>query len=132
MEINHDLEITPLQIITNTLLRQTDKVHFNVHHRGTIQISFQHRRFYISSCGDYEFPSDLPAERDKIWTISRTKEALSILCNGVEVLNMVYAEFDKYCTRAWSQSSSLIEFRSDDLASDYTKSLGQGMKTFFK
>ncbi|KAL5248875.1 hypothetical protein ACHWQZ_G017909 [Mnemiopsis leidyi] len=126
VEINHDLETTPLQIITNTLLRQTDKVHVYVQHIGTIQISFQHRRFYILSCGDYEFPSDLPAEKDKIWTISRTKEALSILCNGVEVLNMVYAEFDKYCTRAWSQSSALIEFRSDDLASDYTKSLGQG------
>ena len=126
VDIEHDLEKIPLQIMTNTLLRQTDTVYLYVQHRGTITISFHHRQFSIDLCGNYAFPSHLPEERIKTWTISRTKEALTILCNGVLVLNMVYAEYDIYCTRRWSHSSAVIKFSSKDLASDYTKSLSQG------
>ena len=129
VEINLDLEMTPLQIMTNTLLGHSDFVKFYVVGvNGFITISFQYKRFEISSCGYYALPSHLPKERNKIWTISRTKEALTILCNEVEVLNMVYAEFDKYCTRQWTTDSTAIKFWSNDLASDYMKKLSKGKR----
>ena len=132
VDINLDLEMAPLQIMTNTLLGHTDFVKFYVVGvNGFITISFRHKRFDISTCGHYAFPLHLPEERIKIWTISRTKEALTILCNEVEVLNMVYAEFDKYCTRQWTLDSTMIKLWADDLASDYMRILSGGKKIFW-
>ena len=69
----------------------------------------------------------MPEEKNKIWTISRTKEALTVLCNRVEVLNLVYAEVDKYCHRKWSKTSAKIKFISNDQASDYMRSMHPGI-----
>ena len=132
VDINLDLEITPLQIMTNTLLGHADFVKFYVVGvNGFITISFRHRRFEINTCGNYAFPSHLPEETIKMWTISRTKEALTILCNGVLVLNMVYAEYDIYCTRKWTIDSTIIKLWSDDLASDYMRILSEGQRIFW-
>ena len=126
VKIEHDLEVTPLQIITNTKLGETDKVRLFFENIGKITIEFLHRRFSADLCGYRSFPANLPVETIKIWTISRTKEALTILCNGVEVLNLVYAEYDKYCARNWSKSTTKILFLVDDLSSDYMKTLSPG------
>ena len=132
VNINLDLEITPLQIMTNTLLGHSDNVRiYIVGVNGFITINFRHKIFQIDTCGHYAFPSHLLEERIKIWTISRTKEALTVLCNGVEVLNMVYAEYDKYCTRKWTKDSTIIKLWSDDLASDYMRILSEGKKVFW-
>ena len=96
----------------------------------TIDIRRERQRFYTESCGQYSFSPQLPVETIKIWTISRTKEALTILCNEVEVLNLIYAEYDKYCVRGWSKSSTKIKFVNGDRASDYEKSLSVGRAMF--
>ena len=130
VDINLDLETTALQILTIGELGTSDIVILIVQNIDIILIEYRPRRFSIPSCGYYpKFPPHMPVEVKKVWTISKTKEALTILCNGVEVLNLVYAEINKYCTRSWSKSSSMINFRSDDLTSDYIKSLSKGRRT---
>ena len=95
---------------------------------GKIRIDFKHKRFYIDSCSWYEFVN-LPEDLHKEWTISKTKEALTILCNGVEVLNLFYDEVDIYCTRLWSKATSQITFMNDDSASDNWRPLLEGKIT---
>ena len=127
MEIAHDLVVTPLQIITNTKPKEVDSVNLEVRDKARILISFGSQQFIIGTCGRYGFPLNMPVETNKIWTISRTKEALTILCNGVEVLNLVYAEHNKYCHRLWSKTSTKLKFISNDQASDYMRSMHTGM-----
>ena len=98
----------------------------NIENLRVITIDIRRERFFTESCGHYSFSPQLPVETIKKWTISRTKEALTILCNGVEVLNLVSAEYDKYCARGWSKSSTKIKFMNGDMASDYEKSLSVG------
>ena len=74
----------------------------------------------------------MPEETNKIWTIRRTNEALTVLCNGVEVLNLVYAEVDKYCHRKWSKTSAQFMLENGDLSSDYTKSINPGKTEIFR
>ena len=124
--MDHNLEKVPLQITTNTELGQYAFIYLMVQNIGFLRIEFMLKRFGINPCGNYAFPSNLPVEINKIWTISRTKEALTILCNGVEVLNLVYIEDDMNCFRAWSKDSTKFTFGSQDDASDYAKSLSQG------
>ena len=127
VEMDHNLEKVPLQILSNVKLGEFLYIHLVVENIGFLRIEFRYKRFSIyPSCGNHAFPSNLPVEINKIWTISRTKEALTILCNGVEVLNLVYIEVDMNCFRAWSKDSTKITFGSQDDASDYAKSLGQG------
>ena len=126
MEITHDLVVTPLQIITNTKLKEDDFVHLEVMNKGRIMINFRNQQLIIGTCGKHAFPPHLPKEKNKIWTISRTKEALTILCNGVEVLNLVYAEYNKYCHRLWSKTSRVMKFLYNDLSSDYIRSSSRG------
>ena len=90
-----------------------------------MMIEIGRRRFYIHNCGHHSFPN-LPEDLNKEWTISKTKEALTILCNGVEALNLVYDEVDIYCTRTWSKSATKINFRNSDKASDYRRTLQRG------
>ena len=126
VEMDHNLEKVPLQILSNVKLGESSYIYLMVENIGFLRIEFMFKRFGIHPCGNYAFPSNLPVEVNKIWTISRTKEALTILCNGVEVLNLVYIEDDMNCFRAWSKDSTKITFGSQDDASDYAKSLGQG------
>ena len=126
--IDHDLEATPLKILTDTALGINDFVNLLVMSLGKIRIDFKHKRFSIDSCGSYGFVN-LPEDLNKEWTISKTKEALTILCNGVEVLNLVYDEVDIYCTRLWSKATSQIRFMNDDSASDNWRPLLEGKIT---
>ena len=131
MYIEQDLETTPLQIITNTKPGITDQVLLNLANIGRLRVEFQRSRFYIDTCAYRPFPPNMPEEKNKIWTISRTKEALTILCNRVEVLNLVYAEHNKYCNRKWSKTSANFMFENGDLSSDYTKSINPGKTGIF-
>ena len=131
VNIEQDLEVTPLQILTNTKLEGHDQAQLYFESIGRIKLEFRYRRFSFHYCGYRLFPGHLPVETIKTWTISRTKEALTILCNGVEVLNLVYAEYDKYCSRTWSKSSTKIKFENGDSASDYMQFLSQGMAKFY-
>ena len=132
MYIEQDLETTPLQIITNTKPGITDQVLLNLANIGRLSVEFQRSRFYIVTCGYRYFPPYMPEEKNKIWTISRTKEALTVLCNKVEVLNLVYAEHNKYCHRQWSKTSAQFMLENGDLSSDYTKSINPGKTGIFR
>ena len=127
-DINHNLETEQLQIITNTLPGKHESVMLLVNNIGTLSIEFHHRRFWVQNCGTHAFPSSLPAERDKQWTISKTKDVLTILCNGIEVLNLVYSDWtDSSCSNVWKKETTSFKFRSDDTASDYYRNpSGQG------
>ena len=131
--IDHNLETAPLQIMTNTKLGVPDYVHLQVNYVGRMRIEFRNSRFWIENCGNHLFPSNLPTEQNKQWTISKTKEALTILCNNVEVLNLVYSSLSNF-TRCneWSGASTSLKFVSNDLASDYYRNpFGQGKKYSF-
>ena len=130
--MEQDLETTPLQIITNTEPGKTDQVLLYLANIGKLRVEFQRSRFYIETCGYCYFPPHMTEETNKIWTISRTKEALTILCNGVEVLNLVYAEYSKYCQRKWSKNSATFMLENGDLSSDYIKSMIPGKTDIFR
>ena len=117
--IDHDLEAIPLQVLTNTVVGKEDVVNLELPGVGKIRIDFRYRRFQIDRCGLYSFQS-LPDSLNKEWTISKTKEALTIQCNGVEVLNLVYVDStNSQCQIIWSKDVSQVKFKSDDRASDY-------------
>ena len=71
------------------------------------------------------FPTDLPSDTDKVWTISlsRTGEIrVLITCNDKEVLNVVLS--DATCARShwrnhWDKDVEKIKFHPSDTASDY-------------
>ena len=126
MEEDHNLEVSPVRILTKTAIRKVnDFVNLYVKDNGRIQISFWLEKFIIEHCGSYAF-TNLPDDLNKEWTISKTKEALTILCNGVEALNLVYAEVNLYCTRSWSRDTTKIRFLNDDRASENWKPLTEG------
>ena len=106
-----------------------DKVSFNVQNIGQIVIDFgwKNKGFSIGSCGSYLFPTYELVDGTKIWTISRTKEALSVLSNDVEVLNVVFADVAPACAEVWSRSSEIIIFNPNDLASEYIRYSSQGI-----
>ena len=129
--MDHDLGAIPLQILTNAKVGEDKQISVNVQNIGNIVINFtwkmKYRGFSIGSCGNYPFPGHLPKEVNKIWTISRTKEAVTILSNEVEVLNLVFTDVGEGCVKTWSGSSTKIIFATGDLASDYKRTLIQGM-----
>ena len=73
------------------------------------------------------FPTDLPSETDKVWTITKSKvsEEIRVIihCNDKEVLNVVLS--DTTCSDSswrdfWSRDVEKIRFHSSyDTASDY-------------
>ena len=108
------------------MVGKDDVVNLELPGVGKIRIDFRQRRFQIDRCG-YNAFQNLPDSLNKEWTISKTKEALTILCNGVEVLNMVYDEVDVYCTRIWSRDVTKIKFKNDDRASEKWRPLLRGI-----
>ena len=83
--------------------------------------------FGYCSSSQTNFPTDLPSETDKVWTISlkRTPVEIRVLvnCNNEEVLNVVLSETE--CSESdwntyWSRDVEKIMFTSKyDTASDY-------------
>ena len=72
------------------------------------------------------FPTALPSEAEKIWTISLTRSLEEIrvllLCNDKEVLNIVMSDTtcsDSDWNTYWSKDVAKISFSSSDKASDY-------------
>ena len=86
----------------------------------------QYHLGWCSSTSHTEFPTDLPAESDKIWTITLSKTSvirLIIDCNNKEVLNVVLS--NTTCSNGqwsdyWTKDVEQIYFPSPhDSASDY-------------
>ena len=136
MQINYDLENSPLQIRTDSVVGSNERVtvwFYNAlgsYHAGGLALSFSFPPQYgLGWCGtsDMNFPTDLPSETDKIWmlSLSRTSDVprLALYCNNKEVLNLVISGTtcsDGSWTTTWSRLVGRIEFVANlDTASDY-------------
>ena len=126
--IPRDLEATPLQIKTDSTLGNGEKIYVKMFGKdssliGGLSVKFSDpMKYQIASCTSVGTKlSTVPAEVDKIWTITKTETALIITCNDVEVLNYLFADSsDSRCVPTWGDDVvEEIMFRRDDSASDF-------------
>ena len=130
--INYDQENSLLQIKTNSVDGSDEKVvvYFYTAQSWTGGVNIyvsSSLKYYLNFCTSSwtDFPTALPTETDKIWTISFSKTSgirLIIHCNDKEVLNVMIS--DTTCTDSnwstkWSSDVEKIQFTSSDKASDY-------------
>ena len=103
MKFDYDLEAHPLQIKTDSTVGSWDKVIAYLYTAndvmfGNIRLVFgatpTYRIGYCTSGSYTTFPVEVPAEQNKIWTITKTVTAIKIECNDVEVLDYEYSEAD--------------------------------------
>ena len=133
-KINYDLENSPLQIRTNSKAGSNEKMKVTLYtasgsYAGAILLYFSSFPEYsISQCtSKTNFPTDLPSETDKVWTISLKKTSSEIRvvvsCNEKEVLNLELSDtvcsHDSYWNNHWRREVKKIEFDYTDLASDF-------------
>ena len=134
MYIDHDLENSPLQIKTNSEVGSNEAVVLWFYtaqqvYAGGIYLYFcsspQYWLYYCSTSFT-KFPTDLPSETDKVWTITLTrssgKKRVVIHCNDKEVLNVVFSNTtcsDSMWSNIWSRDVKKIEFDTSDTASDF-------------
>ena len=137
MRINYDLKNSPLQIKTDSVVGSNEQV-LRVYFYGHVQDDTAGGVFlYFSSPPQYylyfcstswtNFPTVLPIETNKVWTITLSRVSgeirVVITCNTVEVLNVVLSsttcsvsDWSTY----WSRDVEKILFNpSLDTASDY-------------
>ena len=85
-------------------------------------------QYRLNYCGTSytNFPTAIPTETDKIWTITLTRTSgtvrVIIHCNNKEVLNVVLS--DTTCSQYnwstfWSKDVEKIDFHRAETASDY-------------
>ena len=133
MKINFDLENSPLQIKTNSVVGSKERVHVWFYSGsswvGGVYLRFTSPpKYEISSCTSLtNFPTDLPSETDKVWTITLSRVSgeirVVIHCNSKKVLNVVLSDTtcsDSRWSENWSRDVDKIRFLSSyDTASDY-------------
>ena len=144
-----NLEKMPLEIKTDgvaNIAGMSEEISLNFYTlqhvwAGRIVIYIDHSQYYIIDCtkSRVNFPTNLPATKEKIWTITKTRTSdsirLQIHCNDVEVLNFVMS--DTTCTykwrpysETWNRNVGIIYFDMYDTASDYYKSYQGKMAEF--
>ena len=133
--INHHLENSPLQIRTDSVVGSEEEVRVGFYtaggdNAGGVYLYFTSPpKYFLSWCSKSrtKFPTTLPTETDKIWTVtlSRTSGNVRVMinCNNKEVLNVVLSSttcsYSGWST-IWSRDVEKIQFRSCcDRASDY-------------
>eukprot|EP00116_Pleurobrachia_bachei_P012014 sb/3472276/ len=90
---------------------------------GSVRVKFTSPiQYHIGSCSTSSWTT-LPVqpldEVNKIWTIQKTTIAVSVDCNGVEVLNYQFSDSDESsCVSQWGGDVEKIIFTSTDTASD--------------
>ena len=133
VKIEWDLESTPLEIRTNSVLGSNDVVDVVLYsaegeYAGTVALYFTSTLQYLlgwCSTSWTNLPVTPPSATDKVWRITLTRTAgvrLVIHCNDVEVLNTLLSEAT--CRSGWStywnyRDVTKIKFDSSDTASDY-------------
>ena len=131
--IDYDLENSPLQIRTNSEVGSNKKV--LVYFYAADGDYLDGVGLYFGSTPQYwlffcttsytDFPTPLPSETDKIWTITLIRTVsikLKINCNNKEVINIVMSDItcDVSDWRPrWSRDVEKIKFSDQDKASDY-------------
>ena len=135
VNINYDLENSPLQIRTKSEIGSNEKVRvffYNAQDEpagGVILIFSSPPQYKLGWCStSYNFPTTLPSGTDKVWTITLTRSSgvtpsVVIHCNNKEVLNVVLSDSECYSISNWrdywSRNVEKIKFDSYDTASDY-------------
>ena len=133
VEINYDLENSPLQIRTDSEIGSNELLRVSFYnakgeHAGGVSLYFSSSpRYWLSYCSRSwaNFLTPLPSETDKVWTITLTRSSdtpsVVIHCNNKEVLNVVlsnstcsYSDWRDY----WSKEVEEIVFMRET-ASDY-------------
>ena len=133
MDINFDLENSPLQIKTDSEVGSNEEVSVGFFSRysytGGVVLSFSSPpRYQLLKCTSLtNFTTNLPSETDKVWTITKSKVSgeirVVIHCNDKEVLNVVMS--DTMCSYSrwsdyWGTDVDEIHFSSwSNRASDY-------------
>ena len=133
--IKWDLESTPLEVRTNSVLGSLDGLDLRLYSAGGDYAGQLHIRFtstleyYIYWCSTswINFPVTAPSATDKVWRITLTKTAgvrLVIHCNDVEVLDILLSSTT--CSHGswsgvWNRDVTKIQIISGDKASDYYK-----------
>ena len=141
VDIDADLENSPLQIKTDSSLGSDETVHvwfyssddYNYRYAaGGVILHFTSTPKYQLGWCTYNttnFSTALPNETDKVWRISLTRTSgirLVIHCNEVEVLNILMS--DSTCNEEgwseyWSRDVETIRFKNIDTASDYYRGI---------
>ena len=133
MYINYDLENSPLQIRTYSVVGSDEKVQLRFYTAGNDNAGGVELRltsppqYWLNWCSTSwtNFPTALPTETDKIWTIilSRTSDVrLTIYCNNKEVLNVLMSAAtcsDNDWSEMWSRDVGKIWSSYEDKASDF-------------
>eukprot|EP00116_Pleurobrachia_bachei_P008664 sb/3468926/ len=125
-----DLEGTPLQIKTNSTLGSDERIWVLMYDKdsssiGGVAVQFSSPiKYGINYCitNQPDLPVQPPVEVEKIWTITKTKTALIVTCNNVEVVNYLFADspLDSCVTRWGGDLVNGIKFVNDfDTASDF-------------
>ena len=137
-KINFDINSTPLQIQTDSVLGSGDIlfVRFIGQNSGGsvgIDVIFTDPPTYdIGYCGtrtDLIMPG---TEKYRIWTFQKENNTIQLLCNGVEIYNLNYAEYsdDKNCIVRWSLDFTHLRFVKSasltDTASDFYRPYTKG------
>ncbi|XP_063686031.1 sushi, von Willebrand factor type A, EGF and pentraxin domain-containing protein 1-like [Bolinopsis microptera] len=133
VEIEWDLESTPLEVKTNSVLGSDDQVAVWLYSAGGEFAGavglwfFSTPQCWVSWCGTFwiNLPVNPPSPTDKVWRITLTRTAgvrLVIHCNEVEVLNILLSQ--STCSGSdwstyWNRDVTKIKFWSVDTASDY-------------
>ena len=134
VQINYDLENSPLQIRTNSEVGSEEQVEVWFYYSqedwtGGFYLSFSSPpQYWLSSCSTSwtNFPTDFPTKTDKVWTITLKRSSgtpsVVITCNNKEVLNIELSDTtcaDSWWRECWSRDVEKIYFHSWDTASDY-------------
>ena len=132
VELEWDLESTPLEIRTNSVLGSNDMVNVYFYsakgeYAGAVSLRFTYTLQYdLGWCRSWTtLPVTPPSATDKVWRISLTRTAgvrLVIHCNDVEVLNTLLSQatcsYSGWSTY-WNRDVTKIMFLPSDKASDY-------------
>jgi hypothetical protein len=132
-KIDYDLETTPLEIKTDSMIGSEDKMRIGLHNsHGNNPVGFYFKftsppQYLVWLCNSSytNFPTNMPAAIDKIWRLTLTRTSgnrLVIHCNEKEVLNILMS--DSTCSERnwsayWTRKVTKIEFDSKDTASDF-------------
>ena len=137
--MNTDLETSILEIRTDASLGSDKKleVEFFRYYSSSAGVTLHFTstpQYELKNCinSRTDFPTDLPAEKEKVWRITLTKTSgirLVIQCNEVEVLNILLS--DTTCSYSswnyyWRRDVDKIRFDSWDTASNYYRLRGKG------
>ena len=120
------MQSTPLQIKTDSTAGSGEDINLYAYSGSgyigfiSVWVGFKYTpRFSLSGCGyGIDFTRTPPVEDNKVWTIRKTDSAVTIECNGVELVDFKFAERGGECAYSWGQQVQQIKFASSDTASD--------------